>query len=228
MKLDHIPLDLLYVDKTNMRFGRKAPDVSDILPTIRARGVIQTLLVRPPDAEGRFGIVAGSRRFHASHIVADERRDAGDFDAEALLLPCAIMEEGDDAAAIESSMIENMARLDADEVRQWESFTRLVREGRGIEEIALTFGLPELSIRRVLALGNLLPRIRELYRADRIDRVTVRHLTLASKSQQKAWLALFDDADAYVPTGHQLKAWVLCRARHNSHYADGVIMPSTS
>ncbi|WP_232494815.1 ParB/RepB/Spo0J family partition protein [Novosphingobium kaempferiae] len=208
MKLDHIPLDRLYVDKTNMRFGRKAPDVSDILPTIRARGVIQTLLVRPPDAEGRFGIVAGSRRFHASRIVADERREAGDIDPEALLLPCAIMEEGDDAAAIEASMIENMARLDADEVRQWESFTRLVREGRGVEEIAMTFGLPELSIRRVLALGNLLPRIRDLYRAERIDRVTVRHLTLASKSQQKAWLALFDDADAYAPTGHQLKAWL--------------------
>ena len=208
MKLDHIPLDRLYVDKTNMRFGRKAPDVADILPTIRARGVIQSLLVRPPDTEGRFGIIAGSRRFHASRIVADERRDAGDIDPEALLLPCAIMEDGDDAAAIEASMIENLARLDADEVRQWESFTRLVREGRGVEEIAKTFGLPELSIRRVLALGNLLPRIRELYRAERIDRVTVRHLTLASKSQQKAWLALFDDPDAYVPTGHQLKAWL--------------------
>lgn len=208
MKLDHIPLDRLYVDKTNMRFGRKAPDVADILPTIRARGVIQSLLVRPPDTEGRFGIIAGSRRFHASRIVADERRDAGDIDPDALLLPCTIMEDGDDAAAIEASMIENMARLDADEVRQWESFTRLVREGRGVEEIAMTFGLPELSIRRVLALGNLLPRIRELYRAERIDRVTVRHLTLASKSQQKAWLALFDDPDAYVPTGHQLKAWL--------------------
>ncbi|MGJ8480100.1 ParB/RepB/Spo0J family partition protein [Sphingobium yanoikuyae] len=208
MKLDHIPLDRLYVDKTNMRFGRKAPDVFDILPTVRARGVIQTLLVRPPDAEGRFGIVAGSRRFHASRIVADERRDAGDIDPDALLLPCAIMEDGDDAAAIEASMIENMFRLDADEVRQWESFTRLVRGGRGVEEIAMTFGLPELSIRRVLALGNLLPRIRDLYRAERIDRITVRHLTLASKSQQKAWLALFEDADAYVPTGHQLKAWL--------------------
>ncbi|MGW8201234.1 ParB/RepB/Spo0J family partition protein [Sphingomonas bisphenolicum] len=208
MKLDHIPLDRLYVDKTNMRFGRKAPDVSDILPTVRARGVIQTLLVRAPDAEGRFGIVAGSRRFHASRIVADERREAGDIDSEALLLPCGIMEDGDDAAAIEASMIENMARLDADEVRQWESFTRLVREGRGLDDIAMTFGLPELSIRRVLALGNLLPRIRDLYRAERIDRATVRHLTLASKSQQKAWLALFDDPDAYVPTGHQLKAWL--------------------
>lgn len=208
MKLDHIPLDRLYVDKTNMRFGRKAPDVSDILPTVRARGVIQTLLVRPPDAEGRFGIVAGSRRFHASRIVADERREAGDIDPEALLLPCGIMEDGDDAAAIEASMIENMARLDVDEVRQWESFTRLVREGRGLDDIAMTFGLPELSIRRVLALGNLLPRIRDLYRAERIDRTTVRHLTLASKSQQRAWLALFDDPDAYVPTGHQLKAWL--------------------
>lgn len=208
MKLDHIPLDKLYVDKTNMRFGRKAPDVSDLLPTIRARGVIQTLLVRPPDAQGRYGVVAGRRRFHASCIVADERRNAGDVDPDALLLPCAIMEDGDDAAAIEASMIENMARLDADEVRQWESFTRLVREGRGLDEIALTFGLPELSIRRVLALGNLLPRIRDLYRAERIDRVTVRHLTLASKSQQRAWLALFDDAHAHVPIGHQVKAWL--------------------
>ncbi|KAK0360736.1 hypothetical protein LTR94_026129 [Friedmanniomyces endolithicus] len=31
---------------------------------------------------------------------------------------------------------------------------------------------------------------------------------MASKSQQKAWLALTDDPDSYVPTGHQLKAWL--------------------
>ena len=60
----------------------------------------------------------------------------------------------------------------------------------------------------VLWIGNLLPRIRSLYRAEAIDRTTVRHLTLASKSQQKAWLALFDDPDTYAPTGHQLKAWL--------------------
>ena len=191
-----------------MRHGKRAPDVFDILPTIRARGVIQTLLVRPANADGCFGIVAGSRRFHASIIVADERRATGKINPEALLLPCGILEDGDDAAAIEASMIENMARLDADEVRQWESFTRLVREGREADDIAATFGLPELTIRRVLALGNLLPRIRDLYRSEKIDRATVRHLTLASKSQQKAWLALYDDPDSYVPTGHQLKAWL--------------------
>lgn len=37
--LKHIPLDQLKVSKLNMRHGRKKPDVSDILPSIRARGI---------------------------------------------------------------------------------------------------------------------------------------------------------------------------------------------
>ena len=206
MKLDFIPLDKLVVSKANMRYGKKAPDVSDILPTVRSRGVIQPVIVRPNCAPDGFEIVAGSRRFHAAKIVAEERRAAGDTTPEPM--PCAILDEGDDAAAIEASMIENMARLDPDEVTQWENFTRLVREGRKVEDIAATFGLPDLTVKRVLALGNLLPAIRDLYRKERIDAATVRHLTMASKSQQKAWLALADDENAYLPTGHQLKSWL--------------------
>jgi len=208
MKLDFIPLDKLFVDKANMRHAKRALDVSDILPTVRKRGVIQTLLVRPANDEGLFGIVAGCRRFHAVRQVAEERRASGEADPDALALPCAILDEGDDAAAIEASLIENLARLDPDEVTQWETFTRLVKEGRSVEDIALTFGLPDLTVRRVLALGNLLPRIRAMYAREEIDRTTVRHLTLASKSQQRAWLALADDPDGYAPTGHQLKAWL--------------------
>ena len=206
MKLDFIPLDKLVVSKANMRYGRKAPDVSDILPTVRSRGVIQPVIVRPNCAPDGFEIVAGSRRFHAAKIVAEERRAAGNTTPEPM--PCAILDDGDDAAAIEASMIENMARLDPDEVTQWENFTRLVREGRKVEDIATTFGLPDLTVKRVLALGNLLPAIRDLYRKERIDATTVRHLTMASKSQQKAWLALADDENAYLPTGHQLKSWL--------------------
>jgi ParB family chromosome partitioning protein len=213
MKLDFIPLDKLSVSKANMRYGKKPPDVSDILPTVRSRGVIQPIIVRPnpvpSQVEGGgsdlFEIVAGSRRFHAAKIVADERRAAGD---EAEPMPCAILGEGDDAAAIEASLIENVARLAPDEVTQWETFTKLVKEGRKVEDVAATFGLPDLAVRRVLALGNLLPRIRNLYRKEQIDAATVRHLTLASKSQQRAWLALADDENAYLPTGYQLKAWL--------------------
>jgi len=209
MKLDFIPLDKLAVSKANMRYAKRPPDVSDILPTIRARGILVPLIVRPQSgpehAEGHapdaFEILAGSRRFHAARIVADEA-------AQAEPVPCAILDTGDDAAAIEASLIENLARLDPDEVTQWETFTRLVKEGRTPEDIAATFGLPELTVKRVLALGNLLPRIRQMYAREEIDRTTVRHLTLASKSQQRAWLALADDSEAYLPTGHQLKAWL--------------------
>src|SRR3546814_2281872 len=79
---------------------------------------------------------------------------------------------------------------------------------RDVGDIAATFGLPDMMVRRVLALGNLMPRIRDLYRNEKIDPATVRHLTMASKAQQRAWLALYEDEDAYVPTGHQLKSWL--------------------
>ncbi|HEX7694252.1 MAG TPA: ParB N-terminal domain-containing protein [Sphingomonas sp.] len=213
MKLQFLPLDKLFVDKTNMRAGKAAPDVSDILPTIRKRGVLQPLLVRPA-ADDRFGIVAGSRRFRAAGIADAERRAANDDgpspdpDPEGCLLPCAILDEGDDAAAIEASLIENVARLDPDEVTQWVTFTRLVKEGRSAEDIAATFGLPDLAVRRILALGNLLPRIRDLYAREEIDRATVRHLTMATKRQQAEWLKLVDDPDAHAPRGPSLKAWL--------------------
>lgn len=201
MKLQFIDQDKLSISKTNMRYGRRAPDVTDILPTVRKRGVIQPLIVRPNCGPDAFEIVAGARRFTADGIARAEGIDHGP-------LPCAILEPGDDADAIEASMIENLARLDPDEVTQWENFVRLVKEGRKPGDIAATFGLPDLMVKRILALGNLLPRIRDLYRRDKIDGATVRHLTMATKGQQKSWLALFDDADAYVPTGHQLKAWL--------------------
>lgn len=201
MKLDHIALDRLSISPANMRSGKKPPDISGILPSIRARGIIMPLLVRPNGSDTTFEIVAGSRRFLAAQTVANENGVAEP-------LPCAIMEAGDDAAALEASLIENLARLAPDEVTQWESFTRLVKEGRTPDEISMTFGIPELTVKRILALGNLLPRIRQLYRAEEIDATSVRHLTLATKAQQKTWLALYDDPQSSIPKGHQLKAWL--------------------
>ncbi|WP_296615641.1 ParB N-terminal domain-containing protein [Sphingomonas sp.] len=204
MNLDFIALDKLCVSKANMRHSKKAPDVSDLLPTVRTRGVLQSLIVRPSGEPGQFEILAGARRYHAARIVAAETGTA----PEACLLPCAILDPGDDAAAVEASLIENIARLDPDEVTQWETFTRLCREGRQVDEIAATFGLAEAAVRRVLALGSLVPRLRDLYRADRIDAASIRFLTMATKRQQQDWLALFDDPTAHAPTGHRLKDWL--------------------
>ncbi|RUW77565.1 MULTISPECIES: ParB/RepB/Spo0J family partition protein [unclassified Mesorhizobium] len=201
MQLAHVAIDHLNISAANMRHSRRAPDISDILPSVRARGVLVPLLVRPNGSPGSFEIVAGRRRYFAAKTVADER-------GETEPLPCAIMEDGDDAGALEASLIENIARLDPDEVSQWETFTRLIKEGRGVADIATTFGLTEHQVRRILALGDLLPKIREAYRREEIDTETVRHLTMASKAQQKDWLALYADPDQRAPRGWQLKQWL--------------------
>ncbi|QEH81599.1 chromosome partitioning protein ParB [Sphingomonas sp. C8-2] len=212
MKLAFFDHDALFVDMANMRHGRKSPDVSDIIATVRKRGVLVPLVVRAPDDAGRAGIVAGARRWTANGLVRAEGIDHGP-------LPCAIIDDGDDAAAIEASLIENVARRDPDEVTQWQTFTRLVREGRRLEEISDTFGLPDLAVRRILALGQLLPRLRSLYAREMIDAATIRHLTMASKRQQQDWLALYDDPDQRTPTGHQLKAWLFGGQSINAAHA---------
>ena len=201
MELGHIEIGKLNISTTNMRYSKKAPDVSDILPSVRKRGILTPLLVRPNGDPDMFEIVAGRRRYRCAQIIFDE---CGEVEP----LPCAFMQPGDDAAALEASLIENIARLDPDEVSQWETFARLVKEGRSVEDIASTFGITDRMVGQRLALGNLLPKIRQAYRDDEIDCGSIRHLTLASKAQQKEWLSLFDDPEQHAPSGAQLKQWL--------------------
>ncbi|MDE2135733.1 MAG: ParB/RepB/Spo0J family partition protein [Alphaproteobacteria bacterium] len=203
MELRHIPLELIHDTKLNMRHDRRPPDVSDILPTVKAKGILQPLLVRPY-AEGgddAVEIVAGRRRYWCGRAIVDEQ---GSFDP----LPCAVMAPGDDASAIEASLIENAARRDADPMTEHVTFVRLIKEGRKVSEIAATFGMTDLMVEQRLALGNLLSKIQDAYRREEIDDQTVRYLTMASKQQQKDWLKLFADEDANVPLGYQVKQWL--------------------
>ena len=206
MRLSHADPRKLVISPLNMHFDEPAPDVSDIIGSVRQHGVLETLLVRETFQDGvlvpeHFEVVAGRRRCFAAQAVAGEGIDIDP-------VPIGILEPGDDAAALEISLIENMARLPPNEVACWETFVKLIREGRTPEYLAATYGKTEAVIHRVLALGNLLPRIRKLYRKEAIDVATVRQLTLASKSQQKDWLKLYDDPGQREPRGASLKAWL--------------------
>ena len=201
MQLQHIDLGKLKDAAINMRHAKASPDVSDILPSVKARGVLVPLLVRPNGDGESFEVVAGRRRYFAAKAIAE---DGGSVEP----LPCAIMEPGDDAAALEASMLENLARLDPDEMTQYETFVRLRKAGKSVADIAATFGITDLMVKRRLALGELLPKIRETYRNEDIDAETIRHLTMASKRQQRDWLKLFNDPEQYAPRGYQLKQWL--------------------
>jgi ParB family transcriptional regulator, chromosome partitioning protein len=200
MELMHIPLSELAIAKVNVRHGVKKADYKDLIPSIKERGILQPLLVRK---NGRgYEIIAGRRRFLAACSLEKEG-----LEVEAV--PCAIMAKGDDAAAVEASLIENVAHLPMDEMDQFEAFQRLLKEGRNVTDIAHIFGVTELTVKRRLAIANLAPKIRQLYRTEDIDAETLRALTMASKQQQKDWLSLYEDEEQQAPMGQGLKRWLL-------------------
>lgn len=200
MKLHHIELSNLKCSPLNVRKHGGA-DVSDLVPSIRAQGVLQPLLVRK-NCEG-YEVIAGGRRLKACQIIAAKSEET--FPP----VPCAELEDGDDAAAIEASLAENIARLPMDEIDQFEAFAALVKQGRTVEDIAGSFGVTERLVRQRLAVANLIPPVLTLFRRDEIGGDTMRALTLATKAQQKAWMKRFRDPSDYAPQGRQLRQWIL-------------------
>ena len=78
-------------------------------------------------------------------------------------------------AAGKAVLCEKPLTVSPDECRDLQRYAR--REGRSVADIATTFGVSEIMVRRALALGNLLPAIRkarEWIDAGRIGRV--RHI----------------------------------------------------
>ena len=199
-KLHHIPLSELTVSKLNVR-RHGAREIDSLAASIGALGIIQPLLVRR-NGDG-YEIVAGRRRYLAAkRLDAD---GAPDLDK----LPCVLLEADDDATAIEASLAENVERLPMDDLEQYEAFAALRKKGLGEAEIAAHFGISEQIVKRRLAIANLHPDIRRLYRAGEIDTQTLQLLTLATKERQKAWLALHNDPEQEPPPPWQLKAWLL-------------------
>ena len=198
MQLQHIELSKLKLSSVNVRkHGGK--DVDDLIASIRSLGVIQPLLVR--EGYDGFEVIAGQRRLRACQALEQET-------GRAEPVPCAVLETGDDAAAIEASLAENIARLPMDEIDQYEAFAALKARGRSVADIAHEFGVTELLVKKRLAIAGLITPILTAYRKGDIDPPTIRQLTLATRAQQKAWLELFRDPDNFAPTGHRLKAWL--------------------
>ena len=121
--------------------------------------------------------------------------------------PCIVMASGDTIAAREASLLENVARLPATELEQFAAFKALAEAGQTAAEIAATFGLTELRVKRVLALAKVHPDILALYESDQLGQESLRYMTMATEAQQTAWLDLWRGPE-YAPQHGYLKEWL--------------------
>lgn len=198
MEIINVPFDQLKISKLNPHYHEPRPDVGHIKPSIREKGILQPLLIRPED--GIYGVIFGRDRWFSVKEILEE---GGTFDA----LPCVQAKDGDDAAALEAALIENYARRERHPLTLCENFQHLIKMGRTIEGIAVTFAKTPAQVRGCLALAKLSAGIRKLYKTRTIDDDTAAALTLATPAKQKEWLALWEKEDA--PTGRWIKKWAL-------------------
>jgi ParB family chromosome partitioning protein len=126
--------------QTRRRINEAA--LEELAESIRASGVVQPVVLRPV-ANGRYQLVAGERRWHAS-------RRAGKT-----TIP-AVVRQISNEQAMEITIIENLQREDLNPVEQARAFERLSREfGLTQEQIAARTGKDRASIANFIRLLKL-------------------------------------------------------------------------
>ncbi len=124
-------------------------DLTELIASIKEKGILEPLLVRPSEVGGRFMIISGERRYRAA-------REAGLRE-----LPCIEMEV-DDRAVAEIALIENLQRKDLTPFEEAEGLQMLVeRFGYTHEEVARKIGKSRSSVTEALAIASLPEAVRE-------------------------------------------------------------------
>lgn len=139
-----VPLDLLEPGPFQPRTEIGAAALQELAESIRARGILQPLLVRPhPQAPGRFQIIAGERRWRAAAL-------AGLHEAPAMVRAL------DDADAMAAALVENLQRQDLNPVEEAEGYRRLLQQHSMTQEVlARAVGKSRVHIANTLRLLSL-------------------------------------------------------------------------
>jgi ParB family chromosome partitioning protein len=120
-------------------FAREA--LEELVDSIRQRGIIQPLIVRP--AQGQFELIAGERRWRAA-------KEVGLSEAPV------IVRQASDLEVLELSLIENLQRADLNPIEEAQAYARLASEfGMSQEEIAEKVGKSRASVANAIRLLDL-------------------------------------------------------------------------
>ena len=139
-----IPLDLLEPSPFQPRLAMEPEALNELAASVRARGILQPLLVRPhPQQPQCFQIIAGERRWRAAAL-------AGLHEVPALVRTLS------DSDAMAAALVENLQRQDLNPLEEAEGYLRLVQEfGLTQETLAAAVGKSRGHISNTMRLMGL-------------------------------------------------------------------------
>ena len=181
-----LPIDKLHIAPWNPRGEITEESVSDLVPTIKSKGLIQRIAVvwdwasdgGKEDLE--YIVVAGNRRLVAC-------RAAGLKEVPCELFHC------DEATARQLTLIENLKRKDAEPLYVAKTIQTLRDEDKmTMEEIAAEIGMPESWVYRRAKLIDLAPEWKDAVSNGTIN-VTTDLLEKASRYTQEVQKEAYDE-----------------------------------
>lgn len=163
-----------------------AAEDAELKPSIKARGLMQNLVVHPSRCDRAIHeVTAGGRRLKALQALAAE----GVISA-AYKVPC-LVEAADEA--LETSLTENTVRAAMHPADEFVAMAALIDAGSTIEAVAARFGITEQRIKQRLRLGKLAPELLDAYRDGAVSLEIIMAFTLSA------------DHAAQLAVWHQLK-----------------------
>ena len=139
-------------------------NIEAMAASIRARGIMQNLLVTAARPKGMFEIIAGDRRYLGAMMLAE----AGEIDAAQYDVPVKVI-SGDEADLREVSLTENFQREAMTPAEECVAFQHFLKADGDIEAVARRFGQTRRFIEGRLRLANLAPPIFEALSEGRIS-----------------------------------------------------------
>jgi len=136
----HLDIDSIDRSRFQPRTDFDPGQLRELADSIKQRGVMQPLLVRPLNGTGRFELIAGERRWRAA-------REAG------LTKIPALVREANDQEALEIALIENLQREDLNPVEEARAYEQLATQFKLTQEqIAIKVGRNRATVANAMRL----------------------------------------------------------------------------
>ena len=175
-ELRQLPTDLIAPNPRQPRGSIDEQSIVELAGSIRARGILQPVLVRPV-AGGTYELIAGERRWRAATL------------ADLPTIP-ALVRHHDDAASLEVALIENMAREDLSPVEEARAVAALTEElGLSREDVGLRVGRSRVAVSNLLRLLDLPDEALALIGAGELSEGHGRALLTATGNDERRRLA---------------------------------------
>jgi ParB family chromosome partitioning protein len=174
--LREIPVELVAPNPRQPRSSFDEGTLTELAESIRARGVLQPIVVRALPG-GRYELLAGERRLRAARI------------AELESVP-ALVREADERDQLDIALAENMARVDLNPVEEARACATLVEDlGLTKEEVGRRVGRSRVAISNLIRLLDLPEEALELIERGELSEGHGRALLLCKDHAARRGLA---------------------------------------